>query len=84
MSIPILSNLLGLVTKAWQTEPARVIAVVTSAVVFAATNFGFVVQETSVTTAVTLLLTVLFSGEVIRSKVTPVPAKANTTPTTTP
>lgn len=80
----ILNNLFGIVVKAWQTEPARVIAVVTSAVVFAATNFGFVVQETSVTTAVTLLLTVLFSGEVIRSKVTPVPVKAKTTPTPAP
>lgn len=68
----IFSNLLALITKAWQTEPARVISVVTSAVIFATTNFGFVVQETSVQTAVALLLAILFSGEVVRSKVTPV------------
>lgn len=80
----IFTNLLGALTKLWQTEPARVIAVVTSAVVFAATNFGFVVQETSVTTAVTLLLGVLFSGEVIRSKVTPVKPPVKVTPPTNP
>lgn len=68
----IFTNLFSLLIKIWQTEPTRVVAVVTSAVVFVATNFGIVVQETKVTTAVMLLLTVLFSGEVIRSKVSPV------------
>lgn len=67
----IFSNAYNLLVNVWHTEPARVVAVVSSAVVFVATNFGVVVQETNVTTAVTLLLTVLLSGEVIRSKVSP-------------
>lgn len=67
-----ISNLLGALQSLWRKEPTRIIAAVSAAVVFAATNFGIVVQETSVTTAVTLLLTVLFSGEIIRSKVSPV------------
>jgi hypothetical protein len=76
------TNLFATLQSLWQKEPARIIAVVSSAVVFAATNFGFVVQETSVTTAVTLLLTVLLSGEVIRSKVTPAKLPVKTPPTT--
>lgn len=80
--LSIFTNLEALLNKAWQTEPARVISAVTGAVLFVATNFGFVVQETSVTTAVTILLGVLFSGEVVRSKVSP--ASSPTPPTTTP
>lgn len=77
-----LSNLFSPLVKIWQAEPARVISVVTSAVIFAATNFGFVVQETSVTTAVTLVLGILFSGEVIRSKVSPAAPSVKVTSTT--
>jgi hypothetical protein len=66
------SNLLNALNNLWQKEPLRIIGAVTSAVVFVATNFGFVVQETSVQTAVALLLGVLFSFEIGRSKVTPV------------
>lgn len=68
----IFTNLFNLVKQLWITEPARVIAVATAAIVFAASNFGIVVSQTSVTQAVAYVLTILFSGELIRSKVTPV------------
>lgn len=55
----------------WYDEPARVIAILAAAVVFAATRIGIVVEEQSVTTALLLVLPVLLGGEATRSRVTP-------------
>lgn len=67
----VITNFVNAVKNLWATEPTRVIAAVTGAVVFVAANFGLVVQEASVTTAVAALLVILLGGEVTRSKVTP-------------
>jgi hypothetical protein len=67
----VVTNLVNVVKKLWATEPTRVISAVTGVVVFVAANFGLVVQEANVTTAVAALLVILLGGEVTRSKVAP-------------
>lgn len=68
----IFTNLVNYVKNLYKTEPVVVFSAVAAAVVFVAANFGIVVDETSVLSALEYVVPILLGGAVARSKVTPV------------
>ena len=56
----------------WATEPAIVVSVIVSAIVAVFANFGIVVNEVSLETALLAIIPILLGGVVTRSHVTPV------------
>jgi hypothetical protein len=68
----VFTNLVNYVVNLYKTEPVVVLAAVASAVVFVAANFGIVVDQTSVLSALEYIVPILGFGVVARYKVTPV------------
>jgi hypothetical protein len=68
----VFTNLVNYVVNLYKTEPVVVLAAVASAVVFVAANFGVVVDQTSLLSALEYIVPILLGGAVARSKVSPV------------
>ncbi len=68
----ILKNLVDRLVNLYKTEPVVVLSAVASAIVFLAANFGIVVNETSVLSALEYIVPILGLGVYARTKVTPV------------
>ena len=65
--------MLDALRRLYNREPARVIAVVVSAVVALATALGIVVDEESLGEILSYVAVILLGGEATRRKVTPAP-----------
>lgn len=68
----IISTIIARIKSLYTQEPAVVISAAAAAIVFVAANFGIVVDQTSVLSALAYVLPILFGGVIIRSKVSPV------------
>jgi ABC-type Co2+ transport system permease subunit len=68
----IITNVINYVKNLYKTEPVVVLSAVAAAVVFVAANFGIVVDETSVLSALEYVVPILLGGAVARSLVSPV------------
>jgi hypothetical protein len=68
----VITNVVNYVKNLYNTEPVVVLTAVASVVVFVAANFGIVVDQTSVLSALELVVPILLSGAVARSLVSPV------------
>jgi hypothetical protein len=67
-----LTRVLTALRRVWDREPARVITLLTAAVVFVCADLGIVVSAQSVGASLAYALPILLGGEVVRSQVTPV------------
>jgi len=65
-------NVVNYIENLYKKEPVVVLTAVASAVVFVAANFGIVVDQTSVLSALELVVPILLGGVVTRSLVSPV------------
>ena len=68
----IITNLVNYVKNLYATEPVVVYSAVAAAVVFVAANFGIVVNETSLLSALEYIVPILLGGVAARSLVSPV------------
>ena len=68
----VITNVINYVKNLYHTEPVVVLSAVAAAVVFVAANFGVVVDETSVLSALEYVVPILLGSAVTRSLVSPV------------
>lgn len=68
----VIANVINYVVNLYKTEPVVVYSAVAAAVVFVAANFGIVVDQTSVLSALEYVVPILLTGVAARSLVSPV------------
>lgn len=75
----IVNGALSTLRNAWDHEPAHVVSVGVSIIVFVCAKVGIIVPQQSVGAALALILPVLLGGALIRSQVTPAAKQASST-----
>jgi len=69
--VKILDAILARLRTAWATEPAAIVALLVSVIVFVCARAGWVVDKQSVSDALFFILPILLGGAVTRSQVSP-------------